>query len=177
MTPEVDVLVVGAGIVGLAAGATLARRGRSVLVIERHDGIARETTSRNSEVIHAGLYYPEGSLKALCCVEGREAVYARCEALRIPHRALGKIVVATAAEELPRLEALAAQAERNGVALRWLTAPEIRAREPHVRAVAGFLSPRTGIVDSISSPPGCRVRDSRPGGSSAGSARSVVMIA
>jgi len=148
VTPEVDVLVVGAGIVGLAAGAALARRGRSVLVIERHDGIARETTSRNSEVIHAGLYYPEGSLKALCCVEGREAVYARCQRLRIPHRALGKIVVATAAEELPRLEALAAQAERNGVTLRWLSVDEIRAREPHVRAVAGFLSPRTGIVDA-----------------------------
>lgn len=148
MKPEVDVLVVGAGIIGLAAGAALARRGRSVIVVERHGAIARETTSRNSEVIHAGLYYPEGSLKALCCVEGREALYARCEALRIPHRALGKIVVATCAEEIPRLESLAAQAERNGVALRWLSEAEIRAREPHVRAVAGFLSPRTGIVDA-----------------------------
>lgn len=148
MKPEVDVLVVGAGIIGLAAGAALARRGRSVIVVERHGAIARETTSRNSEVIHAGLYYPEGSLKALCCVEGREALYARCEALRLPHRALGKIVVATSAEEVPRLESLAAQAERNGVPLRWLSEAELRAREPHVRAVAGFLSPRTGIVDA-----------------------------
>jgi len=146
--PEVDVLVVGAGIIGLAAGAALARRGRSVLVLERHGAIARETTSRNSEVIHAGLYYPEGSLKAVCCVEGREALYTRCEALRIPHRALGKVVVATAREEIPRLEALAVQAERNGVTLRWLGADELRTREPHVRAVAGFLSPRTGIVDA-----------------------------
>ena len=148
MKPEVDVLVVGAGIVGLAAGAALARRGRSVLLVERHDGIARETTSRNSEVIHAGLYYPEGSLKALCCVAGREALYERCERLRIPHRGLGKIVVASEPDEIPRLEALAGQAERNGVPLRWLGAHEIRDREPHVRAVAAFLSPRTGIVDA-----------------------------
>jgi D-amino-acid oxidase len=147
--PEVDVLVVGAGIVGLAVGAALARRGRSVLVLERREAIARETTSRNSEVIHAGLYYPEGSLKAVCCVEGREAVYARCERLRLPHRATGKIVVATSADELPRLEALARQAERNGVpGIRFLDAAELRAREPHVRALAGFLSPRTGIVDA-----------------------------
>jgi L-2-hydroxyglutarate oxidase LhgO len=149
VTPEIDALVVGAGVVGLAAGAALARRGRSVVVLERHDAIARETTSRNSEVIHAGLYYPEGTLKAVCCVEGREAVYARCAERRIPHRPLGKIVVATAQAELPRLEALAAQAERNGVpGLRWLDGAEIRAREPHVAAVAGFLSPRTGIVDA-----------------------------
>ena len=149
MTPEVDVLVVGAGVVGLATGAALAKRGRSVVVLERHAAIARETTSRSSEVIHAGLYYPEGSLKALCCTEGREAVYARCAERGIPHRALGKIVVATSAEEVPRLEALFAQAERNGVpGLRALGAAEIRAREPHVAAVAGFLSPRSGIVDA-----------------------------
>jgi L-2-hydroxyglutarate oxidase LhgO len=147
--PEVDVLVVGAGIVGLAAGAALARRGRSVLLLERREAIARETTSRSSEVIHAGLYYPEGSLKALCCAEGREALYARCERLRIPHRPLGKVVVACAEDERSRLEALARQAERNGVpGLRWLDAAEIRAREPHVRALAGFLSPRSGIVDA-----------------------------
>jgi L-2-hydroxyglutarate oxidase LhgO len=147
--PEVDVVVVGAGIVGLSAGACLARRGRSVLVLERREAIAREVTSRNSEVIHAGLYYPEGSLKALCCVEGREALYERCERLRLPHRQVGKIVVATSEEELPRLEALERQAERNGVpGLRWLDAAAIRAREPHVRAIAGFLSPRTGIVDA-----------------------------
>jgi L-2-hydroxyglutarate oxidase LhgO len=149
VTPEVDVLVVGAGVVGLAAGAALARRGRSVLVLERREAIAREITSRNSEVIHAGLYYPEGSLKATLCVLGREAVYERCERLRLPHRQTGKIVVATSADELPRLEALHRQAERNGVpGLRWLDAGEIRAREPHVRAVAGFLSPRTGILDA-----------------------------
>jgi L-2-hydroxyglutarate oxidase LhgO len=149
VSAEVDVLVVGAGVVGLATGAALAKRGRSVVVLERHGAIARETTSRSSEVIHAGLYYPEGSLKARCCVEGREAVYARCAERGIPHRALGKIVVATSEDELPRLEALAAQAERNGVRdLRWLDAAEIRAREPHVAARAGFLSPRTGIVDA-----------------------------
>jgi L-2-hydroxyglutarate oxidase LhgO len=149
VTPEVDVLVVGGGVVGLAAAAALARRGRSVLALERREAIARETTSRNSEVVHAGLYYPEGSLKARLCVEGREALYERCGRLRVPHRQTGKIVVATSEDELPRLEALQRQAERNGVpGLRWLDAAEIRAREPHVRALAGFLSPRTGIVDA-----------------------------
>jgi L-2-hydroxyglutarate oxidase LhgO len=149
LTPEVDVLVVGAGVVGLATGAALAKRGRSVVVLERHAALARETTSRSSEVIHAGLYYPEGSQKALCCTEGREAVYARCAERGIPHRALGKVVVAASAEEVPRLEALYAQAERNGVpGLRRLSAAEVRAREPHVAAVAGFLSPRSGIVDA-----------------------------
>jgi L-2-hydroxyglutarate oxidase LhgO len=146
---EVDVLVVGAGIVGLAVGAALARRGRSVLLLERREAIARETTSRSSEVIHAGLYYPEGSLKALCCCEGRELLYARCRSRGIPHRALGKLVVAASEDEIPRLEALARQAERNGVpGLRWLGPEEVRAREPPVRAARAFLSPRTGIVDS-----------------------------
>src|SRR5262249_22927340 len=125
VTAELDVLVVGAGAVGLATGAALAARGKSVLVAERHDAIARETTSRNSEVIHAGLYYPERSLKARFCVEGREAVYERCARLRIPHREIGKVIVATAQDELGRLEALHAQAERNGVpGLRWLDAAE-----------------------------------------------------
>jgi len=143
------VLVVGAGVVGLAAAAALARRGRSVLVLERHAAIARETTSRNSEVIHAGLYYPEGSLKATLCVEGREALYARCASHGIPHRELGKLVVATAADELGALEALCARGTANGApGLQLIDADAVRAREPAVEAVAGLLSPRTGIVDA-----------------------------
>ncbi|HEX2483770.1 MAG TPA: NAD(P)/FAD-dependent oxidoreductase [Myxococcota bacterium] len=149
MKSEIDVLVVGAGIVGLATAAALARRGRSAIVLERREAIARETTSRNSEVVHAGLYYPEGSLKARFCVEGRERLYARCAALGLPHRALGKLVVAAEPAELPALEALAQRAERNGApGLRLLSGTDAAKLEPHVRAVAALHSPRTGIVDA-----------------------------
>jgi L-2-hydroxyglutarate oxidase LhgO len=147
--PEVDVLVVGAGIVGLATAAALARSGRRVLVLERREAIARETTSRSSEVVHAGLYYPEGSLKARLCVEGRERLYARCVERGVPHRALGKLVVAADAAERPALEALARRAERNGApGLRLLEGAEVARVEPCVRAAAALSSPRTGIVDA-----------------------------
>lgn len=146
---DVDVLVVGAGIVGLATAAAFARGGRRVLVLERREAIARETTSRSSEVVHAGLYYPEGSLKARLCVEGRERLYARCAERGVPHRALGKLVVAADAGERPALEALAQRAERNGApGLRLLEGAEVMRLEPHVRAAAGLFSPRTGIVDA-----------------------------
>lgn len=146
---EVDVAVVGAGAVGLAAAASLARRGRSVVVIERHDGIARETTSRNSEVVHAGLYYPPGSLKATLCVAGREALYARCERFGVPHRRLGKIVVATDEAEVAVLERIRDTARRNGApGVEILGASAVAALEPEVRAVAALLSPATGIVDA-----------------------------
>ena len=146
---DVDVLVVGAGIVGLATAAALARSGRRVLVLERREAIARETTSRSSEVVHAGLYYPEGSLKARLCVEGRERLYARCAERGVPHRALGKLVVAADAAERPALEALARRAERNGApGLRLLEGAEVARLEPDVRAAAALYSPRTGIVDA-----------------------------
>ena len=111
-----DAVVVGAGVVGLACGAALAAAGWRVLVLERGDRIGAETSSRNSQVIHAGLYYPDGSLKAECCVRGRELLYARCARLGIPHRQIGKLVVATADGEIPTLERIQAQARRNGVA-------------------------------------------------------------
>ena len=146
-----DVLVVGGGVVGLACGASLARAGRRVLLVERHDGLGRETTSRNSQVIHAGLYYPEGSLKAELCVRGRELLYERCAREGIPHAQLGKVVVATSEDQVPDLEALATRAEANGVpGLEMLDGAAVRRREPDVRAVAGLLSPRTGIVDAHS---------------------------
>jgi L-2-hydroxyglutarate oxidase LhgO len=149
MTPDCDVLVVGAGALGLAVAATLARAGRSVAVVERHDGIARETTSRNSEVIHAGLYYPPGSLKARLCVRGRELLYARCERLRIPHRRLGKVVVAVEEAEVPALEKLRALGSENGApGLEILDAAALRALEPDVRGRAALWSPATGIVDA-----------------------------
>jgi L-2-hydroxyglutarate oxidase LhgO len=145
---DVDVIVLGAGVVGLACGAALARQGRRVVVLERHAGIARETTSRNSGVIHAGIYYPAGSLKAQLCVEGRERLYARCAREGIPHRQFGKLIVATRDEELRVLEDLLAKGRANGApGLELVDAPAVTRREPCVRAVAGLFSPRTGIVD------------------------------
>ena len=141
-------VVVGAGVVGLAAAAELARSGRSVVVLERHAGPARETTSRNSEVIHAGIYYPPGSHKARFCVEGRERLYARCAAQRIPHRRCGKWIVATDAAERDALEELLRRGRENGApGLRVLEARELRLI-PHVRGLAALDSPATGVVDS-----------------------------
>jgi L-2-hydroxyglutarate oxidase LhgO len=149
VTPDVDVVVVGAGVVGLAAGAALARAGRRVVVLERNGGIAWETTSRNSGVIHAGIYYPEGSWKARMCVEGRERLYARCAEAGIPHRQFGKLIVATEEAEVAVLEELARRGTANGVpGLELVDGAEVARREPSVRAVAGLRSPRTGIVDA-----------------------------
>jgi L-2-hydroxyglutarate oxidase LhgO len=144
-----DVAVVGAGIVGLACAAALARAGRSVVVLERREAIAREISSRNSQVIHAGLYYPPGSWKARLCARGRELVYERCRAWRLPHRVLGKLVVAVDESERAGLESLLANARANDVPdLVLLDAGEVRALEPQVRAVAALHSPRSGIVDA-----------------------------
>jgi L-2-hydroxyglutarate oxidase LhgO len=145
---SVDAVVIGAGVVGLAVAAALARSGRSALVLERNDGIAREVTSRNSEVIHAGIYYPKDSLKAVLCVRGRELLYERCEQHGIAHRKLGKLIVATNDAELQQLHALRAHAEDNGVpGMQLLGGAAVTAREPQVSAVAALLSPETGIVD------------------------------
>lgn len=149
MSDAVDALVVGAGVVGLAAAASLARRGRSVLILERREAPCRETTSRSSEVIHAGIYYPSGSLKADLCVEGRELLYERCARLRIPHRAIGKLIVATDEAGVGRLEELRLRGEANGApGLALLGAAEVARLEPQVAARAALHSPRTGIVDS-----------------------------
>jgi L-2-hydroxyglutarate oxidase LhgO len=146
---ETDAVVVGGGVVGLAAAAALARAGRSVALLERHAGLARETSSRNSEVIHAGLHDPPGSLKATLCVAGREALYARCARLGIPHRRLGKLVVASDAREVAALTALHARGLANGAgALRLLEARELTACEPAVRGLAALYSPESGIVDA-----------------------------
>ena len=149
MSHEADVVVVGAGVVGLAAAAALARSHHGVLVLERHDRIASEVSSRNSEVIHAGIYYPEGSLKARACVEGRNLLYQHCENRGVPHRQLGKIIVATCEEEVGTLEELRERGLANGVpGLEMWSAAEVRRREPALRVEAGLFSPRTGIVDS-----------------------------
>lgn len=148
MKPEVDVAVVGAGVIGLAVAAACARAGRSVVVLERHEAIARETTSRNSEVVHAGIYYPAGSLKAELCVAGRRALYQRCRERGVDHRRTGKLIVATRSEELAALEDIERRARANGVALEVLDAAQVRALEPGVRSVGALLSPETGIVDA-----------------------------
>ena len=146
---DVDTVIVGAGVVGLACAARLARAGRSVIVLERNDRVGQETSSRHSGVIHAGLYYPAGSLKALTCVEGRRALYERCERLALPHAKLGKLLVAADAEEAARLETIRARGVENGAgALRMLGRADVAAMEPRVRAVAGLWSRETGIVDA-----------------------------
>lgn len=144
-----DVVIAGAGIVGIAIAKTLARVGREVLVLEAANTIGTETSSRNSEVIHAGLYYPTGSLKARFCVAGKETLYAYAADRGIPHRRCGKLVVATEPSELVALERLKAQAHANGVHdLRMLQRAEVRQLEPELRAHAALLSPSTGIIDS-----------------------------
>ena len=141
--------MVGAGVVGLAVARTLARAGREVFVIEKERFVGFHTSSRNSEVVHAGIYYPPASLKARSCVEGRDALYAYCEERGVPFARMGKVIVATREEEIPALETIQARAEASGVRdLRWLTAADVRALEPEVTAVRGLLSPSTGIVDS-----------------------------
>jgi len=146
---DADAVVIGGGVVGLASAAALARAGRSVVLLERNEATARETTARNSEVIHAGIYYAPGSLKARLCVAGRRALYERCERLRIPHKRLGKLIVATDDAECETVEELLARGRENGAeGLRLIDAAEVRRREPDVVAVAALESPATGIVDS-----------------------------
>ena len=145
---DFEVAIIGGGVVGMACAAKLARAGRSVLPVERHARPGQETSSRNSGVIHAGLYYPTGSLKALTCVEGRELLYSRCKTHGIAHRKTGKLLVATVAEEEAKLERIQARALDNGAgAIEPLDARQIASLEPRVRAVSGLWSPESGIVD------------------------------
>jgi L-2-hydroxyglutarate oxidase LhgO len=146
---RVDAVVIGAGVVGLAVGRALAQRGLETLLLERESAMGTGISSRNSEVIHAGLYYPRGSLKARLCVSGRERLYPFCESHGVAHRRCGKLVVATAPEQVPGLALLAERARENGVqGLRMLSATEARAMEPALQCDAALLSPLTGIVDS-----------------------------
>jgi len=147
---KVKVTIIGAGVVGLAIAARLAPRfGHELLVVERHENFGRETSSRNSEVIHAGIYYPPGSLKAKLCGQGRRQLYELCQQQGIPCRRLGKLMVAVTAGEEEQLEINLVQGQENGVDdLELITARRCRELEPAVNARAALFSPSTGIIDS-----------------------------
>ena len=149
VTEQVDCAVIGAGVVGLAIARELAMAGREVIVLEAAEAIGTHTSSRNSEVIHAGLYYPKGSLKARFCVAGKSMLYDYCAGHGVPHSHLGKIVVAVTDDEIDTLKSYVQKAEANEVMdLRWLSREALRELEPAIECVAGFMSPSTGIVDS-----------------------------
>ena len=142
------IVVVGGGLVGLAtARALLARGARRVVVLEKEPAIARHQSGRNSGVLHSGVYYTPGSLKATFAREGRERLVALCRERGIRHEVCGKVIVAVERDELPRLEALARRAAENDVPVEWLDPAALAAREPHVRGVAALLVRSTGIVD------------------------------
>lgn len=146
---SIDTLVVGAGVIGLAVARALAMAGHEVLVVEKEAAIGTETSARNSEVIHAGLYYPPTSQMARLCIAGRHALYAYCAQRHIPHRACGKLVVATTPEQIPALHDLYARAQANGVEdLHLLGADQACALEPALHCVAALHSSHTGIIDS-----------------------------
>lgn len=146
-----DCCVVGAGVVGLAVAREFSRHGLSVVVVEKEKHIGSGVSSRNSEVIHAGIYYPQNSLKALCCVEGKRLLYEYCETRQVPHRRIGKLIVATNEQQCATLESLQQKAAANDVRdLQWVNQHQLSAMEPLVRGSAALLSPSTGIVDSHS---------------------------
>ncbi|MBO0334329.1 NAD(P)/FAD-dependent oxidoreductase [Sneathiella sp. CAU 1612] len=149
MSLDVENIVVGAGVIGLAIARTLAVAGRDVLVLERSAHFGEETSSRNSEVIHAGIYYPKDSLKARYCVEGKHQLYDYCATRHIPHRRCGKLIVATSEAELETLDSLAAKAAANGVDdIQYLARDAALKMEPSLNCTAALLSPSTGIIDS-----------------------------
>jgi L-2-hydroxyglutarate oxidase LhgO len=145
---DTPLTVVGAGVAGLAVAARLAPRFPGLVILERHERHGTETSSRNSEIIHAGIYYPEGSAKARLCVRGKELLYEYCEERGVPCERLGKLVVAVDPGEIAELERLLALGRANGVELEWLSADACRHLEPRVPAAAGILSPSTGIVSA-----------------------------
>jgi L-2-hydroxyglutarate oxidase LhgO len=147
---NVDAVVIGAGVVGLAVARALALGGREVLILEAADHFGTETSSRNSEVIHAGIYYPRGSLKALMCVCGRGLLYDFCEDYGVPYRRCGKLIVATSESQLTQLEHIHKAAQANGVQLEFFSRAQALALEPQLACEGALHSPMTGIIDSHS---------------------------
>jgi len=146
---KVECVVIGAGVIGLAVARRLAQAGREVIVLEAAEAIGTVTSSRNSEVIHAGIYYPAGSLMARMCVSGKRALYQYCGDHGIPHRNCGKLIVATTPKDTAKLQSIRSHAEANGVLdLQTLSGEAARALEPALNCDAALLSPSTGIIDS-----------------------------
>jgi len=143
-----DITIIGAGVIGLAAASEVSSSSRSVIILEKNEFFGEESSSRNSEVIHAGIYYPRGSLKASACIEGRRMLYDLCPAQKIGCAKIGKLIVAVDERELELLENVRKTASNNGVDLEPLTGEQVRKMEPRVTCRAGLLSPETGIVDS-----------------------------
>lgn len=149
MSELIDFTIIGAGVVGLAIAEALAEKNRQVVILEKNDSFGQETSSRNSEVIHAGIYYPKEFLKSRLCLEGNRLLYAWCEKHGVPHRRIGKFIVATNEEECADLEQIKITAEANGVEnLELLGRTQCKSKEPEVIALAALFSPNTGIIDS-----------------------------
>jgi L-2-hydroxyglutarate oxidase LhgO len=146
---KLDAVVIGAGVVGLAVARALALSGREVVIVEAEDAIGTHTSSRNSEVIHAGIYYPQGSLKALTCVAGKELLYSYCESHGVPHRRCGKLIVATDELQMEELSNIKRKAHANEVTdVHFISKEKALALEPELRCVGALHSPSTGIIDS-----------------------------
>ena len=148
---HIEAVVVGAGVVGLAIARELALAGREVIILDAEDAIGTHTSSRNSEVIHAGIYYPKGSLKARSCVEGKHLLYDYCASHGVPHRRCGKLIVATSEAQLEELNVIRAKAHANGVAdVDWIAKTDVARLEPELFCLGALHSPSTGIIDSHS---------------------------
>ena len=149
MKETVDVTIIGAGVVGLAIAEAMAAKNRQIVVLEKNDSFGQETSSRNSEVIHAGIYYPKEFLKSRLCLQGNRLLYAWCEKHQVPHQRIGKLIVATNEEECADLERIKITAEENGVEkLDYLGQAQLKSQEPEVSALAALFSPSTGIIDT-----------------------------
>ncbi|MGK5094680.1 NAD(P)/FAD-dependent oxidoreductase [Deltaproteobacteria bacterium TL4] len=149
MLDRTDITIIGAGVVGLAIAQQLAKPSKQVMILEKNSNIGEETSSRNSEVIHAGIYYPQESLKAKLCVKGKQLLYAYCKANQVPFEPIGKILVATCAEEEHVLHDILQKAQNNGVNdLQWWSPETLKRQEPEVKATLGLFSPSTGIINT-----------------------------
>jgi L-2-hydroxyglutarate oxidase LhgO len=156
---EVDVVVIGAGAVGLAVAAAFARSGRETLVLEAMNGVGTATSSRKSEVIHAGMYYPTGSLRHRMCVTGRRRLYQYLVQRSVPHQRCGKLIVATSDAETEKVENIRATGIENGVeGLELISGSEAMAKEPNLYCATALWSPETGIIDSHATCSPCKVR-------------------